>query len=340
MAKACILNDLTLSIVGSISTHNFVPMPPVPPVPPPVLAVWYSPAPASAFELPLPMIWPPGNLIGKNKYSTTVTHKMLGIIQAGHDLGIMIVHIQILPAPNNALTLIHIPFSSRKVMFSASTVKVHGQPAAVAGLIGLPPSPMMICADPMGFPIGEVPTRWLNTLEVGFTLLDFFLGVLAIAASMILDWIFRSKPGDLDKILTEGLRQAVIDKLRDAGGFREWATKQGVGILLGVVQIATTGQGSVAVGFGGPCNVQFQVQRDSAGNWQTTLGVQGPGVSGSVGYDSTPNSSGQAAGFNAQGGYNYGAGGGSGTASQHGDDQVTTHQTWGGETTSSSRPRR
>jgi hypothetical protein len=192
----------------------------------------------------------------------------------------------------------------------------------------------------MGFPIGEVPTRWLNTLEVGFTLLDFFLGVLAIAASMILDWIFRTTQGGLDDILKNGLRQSVIDKLRDAGGLAEWATKQGVGILLGVVQIAATGQGSVAVGFGGPCNVQFQVQRDSAGNWQTTLGVQGPGVSGSVGYDTTPNANGESAGFNAQGGYNYGAGGGSGTASQHGDDQVTTHQTWGGETTSSSRPRR
>jgi hypothetical protein len=339
MAKACILNDLTLSIVGSMSTHNFVPVPPVPPVPPPTLAVWYSPAPASAVELPLPMIWPPGNMIGKNKYSVTVLHKGLGIIQAGHDLGILIAHVQALPAPNNLLSIVHTLFSSRKVMFSASTVKIQGQPAGIAGLIGLPPSPMMICAEPMGFPIGEVPTRWLNTLEVGFTLIDFLLGALAIAASMVLDWIFRTSQGGLDDIMKDGLRQTVIDKLRDAGGATEWIAKQAVGALIGVVQIAATGQGSVAVGFGGPCNIQFQIQKDASGNYQTSLGVQGPGVAGSVGYDTTPNAKGQATGFNAQGSYNYGAGGGGTTVSQHGDDQVTTHQTWGGQTTSTSRPR-
>lgn len=328
--KICILNDLNLSIVVLMAPHNFFPVPPVPPVPPPMLGVPYNPFASGAIEFPLVMLHLPGNALGKNKYSTTVTHKNLGIIQAGHDLGPLIGHVHVVPGFNNILSIVQMLFSSRKVMFSASTVKVQGQPAALAGLIGWPPTPMMICSDPMGLPIGEVPTRWLNTVEVGVTLADFLLGLAAVAASMIVDWIFKAKLGDL----ASPLGSQLLGKMMDAGSFLEWGVKQGVGFALGLAQIAVTGQGSATIGFGGPwANVGLSVTADANGNVQVALQGQIPVVGGSVGYDSTPNAKGQAAGFNAQGNYNYGWGGGAGTVSQNGDDQVSTHNTSGGKTT-------
>ena len=334
-APICILNDLTLPL-PLYSPHNYAPLPPLAP---PIPAVCMSPAPASAIDFPATMLWPPGNLLFKNKYSTTVTHKHLGIIQSGHDLGIIIPHIQIVPAPNNFFTPLHILFSSRKVMFSSSSVKVNGAFVGIAGVIGLPPTPMMVCGEPTGFPLGEVPTRWLNTVRVGFTWIDFLLGVLSIAASMVVDKLLATKGGPkaletrLRDVAKDGLASQIYKKMFPSLADQmkvPAVTKQVVGLAVGVVTAIAQGEGSGSLTLGSAyASVQLSVARDAAGNWSASLKGQVPMVSETASVK-------QGTGGAMQANANWGSGGGSvqqtGTGSK-----IATHNTFGGETTSESK---
>jgi hypothetical protein len=286
------------------------------------------------------MLWPPGNLVFKNKYSTTVTHKFLGIIQSGHDLGIIIPHIQIVPAPNNFFTPLHILFSSRKVMFSSSSVKVNGAFVGIAGVIGLPPTPMMVCSEPTGFPLGEVPTRWLNTVWVGFTWMDFLLGILGIAASMLVDKLLGEK-GDkaaLEKKLAdkakEGLASQIYKKMfpiQSASDALETKLicKQLVGLAVGVVTAVAQGEGGGSLTLGSAyASVQLTVARDAAGNWSASLKGQVPMVSETASVK-------QGTGGAMQANANWGSGGGSVQQTASGS-KIATHNTFGGETTAES----
>jgi len=335
-APICILNDLTMPMLF-YSPHNYGPLPPFPPVPPPMPATPMSPAPASALDIPLPMLWPPGNLMFKNKYAPTVLHRYLGIIQAGHDLGPMIPHIQVLPAPNNFFTPLHILFSSRKMAFSTSTVKVGGVFVALGGVIALPPTPMMVCADPMGFPLGEVPTRWLNKVWVGFTWLDFLLGVFTIVANMLIDKLMNGKNKfgklrDVVKSSRGSLAAAIykkmfpIQSLSDAG---KALSKQVAGNVVGLVSLLATGEGAVSFTLGSSyANVSLSVGRDTQGNWNATVKGQVPMISESASVK-------EGSGGSMKANVNWGSGGGSVEHSGSGG-KVATHNTFHGQTTSQS----
>lgn len=250
MTKVSIQADIALNMVlPCIATHNFVPLPPVPPVPPPMLAAPLSLA-SAAIEIPVTMFWPPGFALGQNKLTSTVYHHGMTIALDGHDCGILIIHVQFAPAPNNMLTLLHIPFSSRKVAFSASTVTMNGTPTACATMIAWPPTPMIYCAEPMSPPLASAPTSHFNSVVVGMTLGDWLFGAISVAASMILDWIFRGKTPPTPISWSTIIGKFVPVKKED---WIKWGVKQGVAALLGASRpLFGNRQGEVSVSVGNP----------------------------------------------------------------------------------------
>ncbi|MGD0835595.1 MAG: hypothetical protein ABSB49_03005, partial [Polyangia bacterium] len=216
--------------------------------------------------------------------------------------------------------------------------KVNGAFVGIAGVIGLPPTPMMVCSEPTGFPLGEVPTRWLNTVWVGFTWMDFLLGLLSIAASMLADKLFGAK-GDkaaLEQKLADKAKQgraAQIYKkmfpIQSAGDAWKDIKKQAIGLAVGVVTAFAQGEGGGSLTVGSAyASVQLTVARDAAGNWSASLKGQVPMVSETASVK-------QGTGGAMQANANWGTGGGSVQQTASGS-KIATHNTFGGETTAES----
>jgi hypothetical protein len=286
----CVITDLTISL-PIYSPHNFAPA--APPVPPPMPAVPMSPAPASAMEFPATMLWPPGNVLLLNKYSTTVTHKRLGIIQAGHDLGVMLAHIQMAPAPNNVFTPVHSLFSSRKVSFNSSSVKANGLFVGFAGLIAPMPTPMLVCGEPLSFPMGEVPTRWANNVWAGFSYMDLALGAMNMAVKLMTEKAFMPKGrlGPLKKVVKDkrlgkgGLIYNKMFPVQTRKQAKAFLSRQVAGVVSGAVTAFVQGEGSGSFTLGSSfASVTLTVARDSAGATAASLSTKVPGLSESVGY--------------------------------------------------------
>jgi hypothetical protein len=134
--------------------------------------------------------WPPGFLLGQNKLTKSVNYfyGLFRIVQAGHDHGTMCIHCEMIPAPDNLLTLMHIPLSSRKTMYSASTVKMNGEET---GCLGLPlPAMMLICADPVSLPAipgGDSMMNCFNNVRVGMSAEDILMGFVNVAFTLIVE---------------------------------------------------------------------------------------------------------------------------------------------------------
>lgn len=273
MTKVTIQRDICLNmIVPLTATHNFIPLPPFPPVPPPMPAAPLSLA-ACAIEAPVNAWWPPGYALGANKFTTSVFHCGMSICIDGHDCGKLIPHVQVAPAPNNTLTLLHIPLSQRKCNFTASTVKLNGKPTACMLMISWPPSPMSYCSEPINMPLASAPTAHLNTMVVGMTFGDWFAGAFAVALGMILDWclfkylnggtkgfgqnagkmIAQSRAGKYVYQIVGGALVGSLPSLTKEW-FIEWGAKQAVGVASGLVRYMATGEGEIgiSVSAGGP----------------------------------------------------------------------------------------
>jgi hypothetical protein len=266
MTKITIQRDIVFNI-SVVSTHNYIPLPPFPPVPPPLPAAPLSPA-AIAIETIVNAWWPPGYALGSNKFTTSVFHGGMGICLDGHDCGKFIPHVQVAPAPNNTLTLLHIPLSSRKCNFTASTVKMDGKQVACMLMFSWPPTPMTYCSEPMSMPLASACTAHGNTVTVGMTFGDWFAGAFAIAAGMLLEWCLFKRGGGAQGFLDDAaemalrseagryLYQIVAEGL--VGEIKKkvvpWLAGQGVGILTGGVRMLATGEGEVGVSYaiGGP----------------------------------------------------------------------------------------
>ena len=224
---------------------------------------------ACAIEAPVNAWWPPGYALGANKFTTSVFHGGMQICLEGHDCGNFIPHLQIAPAPNNLLTLLHIPLSSRKANFSASTVLMDGAPTGCMTMIAWPPTPMTYCSEPIRMPLADAPTSHLNSVEVGMTWGDWLAGAIGIAAGMLLDYVLfrraggtrgfgqsagkyiaKSKAGQSTSQL---LSSSLIGSLKPSFGMN-WALKQGVNNLVGAAKIGLTGRGSLGISqsIGGP----------------------------------------------------------------------------------------
>ncbi len=172
--------------VGAL-THNMLAPPAIP-----------APVPTPSIEMICTMMWTLGFLANQNKFSNAgkpVTHRGFWIVLDGHDCGMMIPDVTIPPAPNIAYPLFW-PFSSRKPVFAASTVKMNGTPVACAQLLGLPPIPMMTCGDPIGAPTTQTMINVFNGVQVGLTWLDILCGVITIVFSMATDYAFSKIPFD------------------------------------------------------------------------------------------------------------------------------------------------
>ncbi len=253
MNKISHANDLTLVLPAFIAPHNYLG-----PVPPSPLAPVNAPA-AIAVEVPVPMFWPPGMALGQNKFANTVLHMGFPIAQAGHDCGFMIPHVQVAPSPANTLTALQILFSGRATKFQASTVKVGGAPTGCNTLISLFPAPMMNCADPMDLPTSTAPTSHLNTVTVGMTWGDFILGLVDIAANMLLGYLTRGFDSGAASVIRGASRRFIAREIaRQAGKqfvqklINFSVKKQALAAAMGAVRIATQGEGSMKITVGTP----------------------------------------------------------------------------------------
>ncbi len=175
MSVPCPVNviwDLTSPILPC--SHMYI----VPPMP--------SPTPTVAIEMLATQMWTAGYVLNKNKWAKTVKHKGVFIAQEGHDLGPLIPDVTI-PFVN-AWYAVMWPFSSRKIMFSASKVKMDKAATGCASV--WPPFVMLTCGEPISLPVTAPLTNMLNSVYVGMTMMDILAGVLSILTSMAIDFIF------------------------------------------------------------------------------------------------------------------------------------------------------
>jgi hypothetical protein len=218
-----VMGNFVWCVLPPVTMHEYMPPPPQPPLPPFVPAV----------ESPTAVMWPPGFALQQNKLSTTVTHKFQFIMLDGHDCGYMIPHVTI-PPNNLKLTLI-IPFSSRKALFAASTVRANGAGIGCSQLLPNP-WPMNACASPTGIPCAYPPTNVANNVTAGMTPADVIAGIVVFAVSAVFD-IATYKPSSLGSAL------------KDLLGFPD-PKKIALGVVLGAAKILITGEGSITIGLG------------------------------------------------------------------------------------------
>ena len=152
-----------------------------------------APVPVPAVEMIATMMWTAGFALGTNKFTNSVLHKGVFIMQEGHDIGPLIPDVTI--PPTNVWYAVMWPLSKRKVMFSASTVKMNGKSAGCTTI--LPPFVMICCGEPISIPFGYSVICPLNTVRLGMTLGDIIAGIASIAVSVALDIIFNKIGGKL-----------------------------------------------------------------------------------------------------------------------------------------------
>lgn len=172
--------------------HEYAPPPPPPPVP--------------CFEMIALEFWAYGYATGQNKLTQTVLHMNNWIVQDGHDCGTMIPD---LTAPtSNALSAIFWVFSSRKPIFSASTVELQGTPPGLSG----PNLPVMTCGKPVEAPMAL--GLGISTATAGVSLADILRGVADIAMAMAFDYLFKRLGGEkLGEKIGENLGEKIAGKL-------------------------------------------------------------------------------------------------------------------------------
>jgi len=198
---------------------------------------------APCFEMPTPMMWPPGRALQQNKLTTTVFHKSQFVVLRGHDCGCGIPHVTI-PLNNPKLPLI-IAFSKRKIAFSCSTVKANGSQVGCTELVGPVVSlPMVCCGSPASLPTGFPLFNSLHTVSVAATVGDVVAGFIAIALDIVSDFLSKSLK------LSEGGLDGLAGKLLGASTPQEWGLKMAFGLLAGAARIALTREGKLKVEVG------------------------------------------------------------------------------------------
>jgi hypothetical protein len=189
------------------------------------------------FEMPTPMMWPPGLALQQNKLTTTVFHKAQFVALEGHDCGYVIPHVTI-PLANPKLPL-YIAFSSRKVMFASSKVKANGAQIGCTELLGPHvPLPMLCCGSPVSIPNGFPSFNWLHTVSVGLSIGDVLAGFTAIAIDVFgkllcgLKWF-------------KGESKNLAESLVGAGNVKQWVLKNALSSLSGAARLVLTGEGKL-----------------------------------------------------------------------------------------------
>lgn len=236
------VNIITDFTAGCLS-HMFW-LPPASPVPAPTIAI----------EIPMFQLATMGFLVGQNKWTNTgtpVLHKGFWIAQDGHNQGMLIPDVTI-PFVN-AWYAIMWPFSSRKIMFGASTVQMCGAATGCSQWIGLPPIPQMTCGEPISAPVDFSFITITNTVIVGMTLADLIIGLVYCAAAMLLDYILAKVfPPSSMKDMGKEIFAQYMNKLLPFKDLGE-TIKRGVGALIDFGAGALKGSPTLKlVAFGNP----------------------------------------------------------------------------------------
>ncbi len=267
-------SDLSMGL----GSHNFW-LPPVIPVP----------IPAPAMEMVVNMKWPPGFAMNKNKLTTTVTHQKKTVVQAGHDCGVLIPDLLIvppcIPIPTNAYYYIMWPLSSRKTTFMASTVKANKKAVACANLGTL--MPMLSCGNPVSLPLTAPITNGSNTVTVGMGLMDIIQGALSIYLSILIDSAFAALSGGGSVALNPAqrttkqlLRHVVFEILKEHAGLllkpeeaNKWFAQKSIEAVIGSQPRRITGEPKYDVSIGIPyLGVELEVRKDKKEGWKIKYG--------------------------------------------------------------------
>lgn len=138
-------------------------------------------------EAPVPILWPPGFLLGANKLTSSVYHNHVWFGLEKHDCGPMIFHLSVDP-PVDLLMPVHLISSSRKAKFKAGEVKANGAAVACMTMIdpsAIVPTPLLVCGDIPSPTSGTGSAVWLNSLLVGMHLADLIMGWVDTLVSMV-----------------------------------------------------------------------------------------------------------------------------------------------------------
>jgi hypothetical protein len=224
MHPLAISNDITVGLSAPVSLHMYQGL------------QGFVPA-APSLDIPVPMYWPPGFALGSNKLTTTVLHKDMPVVLDGHDCGTSIGHVQIAPDPANALSVIHILFSSRKVKFFTSDKVANKQCIGVVKLLAWPPAPMTSCGEPVSVPGAGAPTTALNSALVDLSLVDALIGWGAVAAELALDFVLLH----LSKVSPKSPADQMVNLMKNKVGIGDRALgKQAIAALSGAARLALT----------------------------------------------------------------------------------------------------
>jgi hypothetical protein len=272
------MGNLVVLVLPPLTLHDYMPPPPQPAVPPFVPCV----------ETPVPVMWPPGFGMQQNKLTTTVIHKFQFLMLEGHDCGYMIPHVTI-PANNLQIPLL-IAFSSRKAMFSASTVKANGTAMGCSQLL-LFPLPMMPCWSPVSLPSAFPVLNVINNVTAGMTWGDFFAGIaailIAIAADALGYWAKDVAKFPLFKSLfPSDLAGKLFGKLLGGSSVGALLVKTAAGVLTGAAKILLTGEGSIKIAIGSSYaggNVSYTRTLDGQNQFQIQGQLAPPGLPSVVG---------------------------------------------------------
>ena len=276
--KVSISNDISVLLTPPMAMHDYLGPPPIPPS----IPMTYVPV-AVALDYPAPMFWPPGMAMGNNKLTTKVVHKGLAICLGGHDVGVMIPHMQCTLSPTNSLTPIHVLFSGRSSVFQSSTVLMEGKTVAACTLFNLdgPPAPLIACMDPVSLPIASAPTAHLNTVTFGMSLADYIIAAVTVVVTMAVEFALRSAE------LPGGWREALGGKI--VPGLAGWAAKTAIGLASGGARMHfTDGPAALTIGVGSPyLKVEVQWGRDANGEHTLSVGSQVGPTQGQVAHNVT-----------------------------------------------------
>lgn len=321
MVDPVLMNDL-IPLFGSFHPYVSASVPPLSP-----------PNPTHPhFEIPTPMMWPPGHALGKNKFTSDVLHQHLPFALEGHDVGPCIGHVSI--PPDNPLLIPTFLGSSRKVNFTAGEVRANGKGVACCYLLPIPfpriPSPMSVCGKPVSLPsAGTGIAPLIHSLIVGQHWIDVLADAAALATSMCVQFLMsrgaQSSPSnDWNKAFEDGVRDFLIggDPSDGVGkAFRGAAPGMAGGLVRGLVRLGGQyfsdyqGPGGVNLTANlGPVEVGIKATREvnptnpSEGQWSgegafRVGGEDGPNLHGTAGVAETQGGSLDGQGQLGVGGY-------------------------------------
>ena len=148
---------------------------------------YMSPSMGTALEtLFCPMYWPGGFPTGSHQIAFNVTNAGVPVVQTGHKLGLLLPHIETVPAPDDLLTVVQCLKSNCEIKFQNGEVKAEGNPLA-----SLLPVLMnaLACTDVISMPAGISATSLMNTVWHYTSFTDLIAGWVEIWVNALFEFV-------------------------------------------------------------------------------------------------------------------------------------------------------